>query len=140
VTATTDGDVVYYILTCTKSLPDVMNPSGDGYRKFFSFRVPRNSVLKRTLRGVKAEDKFVLYSGKSAGNVTHRGVFFAIYQAQTDVVVTNKEFILNFTFVSEMKPKLRMNEILEHSISEGVELFVRCNGQRVITRIDQLPV
>lgn len=129
-----------YILTCTKSISDILSDDELSYSEKFTFSIPTKSVLKRTIKNIKSGDRFILYSGKSSYSLTHRGVFFSIYEATNDIHIMDKNFILNLKLISEIEPRISMKQLTEISSCEGVALFSRCNGQRVITKIEQIPV
>lgn len=129
-----------YILTCTKSISDILSDDELSYSERFTYSIPTKSILKRTIKKVKSGDRFILYSGKLSHSSSHRGVFFSIYEATNDVHVIDKNFILNLKLISEIEPRISMKQLTEICSCEGVALFSRCNGQRVITRIQQIPV
>ncbi|MDA8616330.1 hypothetical protein N9L27_05845 [Candidatus Poseidoniales archaeon] len=126
------------ILTCTKSFSDIVSEDGLSYSDNFSFAIPTNSVLKKIIKRIQSSDRFLLYSGKSSVNTSHRGVFFAIYEASRDVHISGKEFVLSLDLISEVEPRLSMKEISDISDCDGIAMFNRCNGQRVITQIQQI--
>jgi len=128
-----------YILTCTKSISDILSKDGLDYAVKFTFSIPTKNVLKRMVKNIKYGDRFILYSGKSSYSLSHRGVFFSIYEATNDVHVIEKNFILNLKLISEIEPRISMKQLMEICSCEGVALFNRCNGQRVITKIEQIP-
>ena len=129
-----------YILTCTKSISDILSDDESRCLDEFKFLIPVKSVLKRTIKNIKSGDRFLLYSGKSSSSFAHRGVFFSIYEATNDIYIINKDFILELKLISEIEPRITMKQLVEISSCEGISLFSRCNGQRVITKIEQIPV
>lgn len=129
-----------YILTCTKSISDIITDDELNYSDSFSFAIPSRSVMKKTIKKVKSGDRFLLYSGQSSLSLMHKGVFFAIYEASKDVRIMAKEFVLDLNLITGIEPRLSMKELSELSDCEGIALFNRCNGQRVITQIEQIPV
>ena len=113
---------------------------GLSYSDSFSFTIPGRSVMKKTIKKIKSGDRFLLYSGQTSHSFPHRGVFFAVYEASSDVKVMSKEFVLDLSLIASIEPKLSMKQLSELSECEGIALFNRCNGQRVITQIEHIPV